>query len=80
MWEASRVWGAGEGRQRRRQTLLRWQLTSPLLPGKRTATPLPLWVSLMAGPVTSPCWPCTSVLPLGKVLLTPVKNTFSATL
>ena len=29
----------------------------------------------MAGPVTSPCWPCTTLLPLGKVSLSPVKKT-----
>jgi len=51
-----------------------------VLPGKRTFTPLPLVATLVAGPVTSPCWPCTTLSPLGKVWLGHVTKTFSPTL
>jgi hypothetical protein len=60
----------------RRRTSVREQLTFSLLPGKRTATLLSLSLPV-AGPVTSPCWPCTTLLPRGRVSLALVKNTFS---
>ena len=50
----------------------------PLLPGKSTATRM--FLSLVAGPTTSPCWPCMSLSPYEVVTLGPVKNTFSPTL
>ena len=40
-----------------------------LLPGKSTLTPWPLVLLPVTGPITSPCWPCTSLSPLSKVLL-----------
>jgi hypothetical protein len=51
-----------------------------LLPETRTATRLPLTFSQVAGPVTSPCWPCTILSPLGKVLLAGEEHLFSPTL
>ena len=34
---------------------------------------------VVAGPVTSPCWPCTYLSPVVAVGLAPVYNTFSPT-
>ena len=65
---------------RRRRTVVRKHWMLPLLPGKSRHTPLPLCVSTVAGPVTSPCWPCTALSPFERVWLTAVKNTFSPTL